>query len=546
LDAIGETLTGASATGDLQNLRDRLDEARKKWQSGGADSFAELAEVLADIASTLAQSPAGLDGKTSQAILDLLYGDIDPSAKDSPLSPEEFRSCVNALAQLVGEVKAIIGESHPVLDLFHFSPQEGREVAVVFRNSDGELMALQGEGTGDGIQVEGKAERLADFVTKHADVDIPLLVVPREIVSGDSLETDAELRASAASTDREMLNLKIRGSVYTVPAGALQGTDVEYAREAIERGLKSLQKIMAGNPDELRKNSPIHSRQDMADLMWALDAEAWKISPRYQASGSAMYVSDAENKIYAALLGAKDGEGKPFAYFRGGKNDSSHLQPFPNSKASQYGFNAYEDGASATDPREVKLPYGKNTLLFGKLEKTESGFGKNRSFIKLESYGTDSRGTGIKARWNSFKNLLCHGLEWFTKCLCGIDSSTRESNFTEKTTSIHRAVSSFCEEHGNGVEGDFWNGLKSAAERGLTALAQHVEKLKAMDLPPKQAAFLMELEGSINRQLEGSILKEHQLETLEEWQSSGEGDGQSALAYFARHDQSGREIILDL
>jgi hypothetical protein len=284
----------------------------------------------------------------------------------------------------------------------------------------------------------------------------------------------------------------------------------------------------------------------MANLMWALDAKAWKISSQYQSGSGSMYVSDEDHKIYNALLGAKDESGVELVYGRGGKNESSHLKPFSRGKASQYGFNAYENGQSAAASRDVQLPYGKNTLLFGSLDPGETGFTKERIFIKLEGFGTDCQATGLKSRWNSFTNLLSHGLGWFKKVFLGINSLTRENDFREKTTAVSKMVSFFCERYDGEVEKDTLEQVKSASSRGLTTLAKCIQELNSSDNP---SLFLQDFENEINEQLEDpqkGILKNYQQTAVDQWKQTDEGHGKSTLAYFATHDQSGRELILDI
>jgi hypothetical protein len=69
------------------------------------------------------------------------------------------------------------------------------------------------------------------------------------------------------------------------------------------------------------------------------------------------------------------------------------LKPFKESKESQYGLDAYTAGASATSKRNEILPYSRGTLLFGQVKASESMFGQDRTFIKLEDYGIDNRST---------------------------------------------------------------------------------------------------------------------------------------------------------
>jgi hypothetical protein len=82
------------------------------------------------------------------------------------------------------------------------------------------------------------------------------------------------------------------------------------------------------------------------------------------------------------LNGVKDGSGNSLVHGR--KCLSSHLKPFKNGRDSQFGFDVYDLGVPATDQRGVKSSSGKSTLLFGKIDASESGFGKDRVFIKLE------------------------------------------------------------------------------------------------------------------------------------------------------------------
>jgi hypothetical protein len=57
------------------------------------------------------------------------------------------------------------------------------------------------------------------------------------------------------------------------------------------------------------------------------------------------------------------------------------------------------------------------------------------------------------------------------------------------------------------------------------------------------------LEAKISGRLEGpqkGILKNYQREAIDQWKQTDEGRGEATLAYFATHDQSGKELVLDL
>jgi hypothetical protein len=533
------------------NLLHRLCNVRNSLTSGGNESaFAELSAVLMDIAMEFGECD-GLDAKIGQCICDVLQQnhDIIPDGESSPLTAQEFCSLVNDSSRLREDIGAAVGkiEGRNVFNLFNL-PDDQREVAVVYRGPDGTLMVVNAERNGNGLQCEGnEIQRLEDYVRDTANADVPLLILPDSAVPEHlrmPVESSPVSTASGPST-QEITQVEIEGRTYAIPTAALKGVDAEYAQKAIAHGLELLGQIDDADPDTLLTESPIHSRQDMADLMWALDAKAWEVAPEYQSGSGSMYVSDEGHRIYNALKGAKDEYNNSFAYGRGGRNDSSHLKPFKNGKASQFGFDAYEPNQSANAERDVRLPYGKNTLLFGSLETGETGFSKERTFIKLEDFGTDSQVTGFRARWNSFLNLLSHGLGWFKKVFLKINNLTKENDFRENTTVVSKMVSSFCEYHGE-IDRDTLNRIKSAANCGLTALAKCIQELNSSD---SLSPFLQDLEREISEQLEDprkGILKEYQQTAIEQWKETDEGRGKSTLAYFATHDQSGKELVLDL
>jgi hypothetical protein len=250
-----------------------------------------------------------------------------------------------------------------------------------------------------------------------------------------------------------------------------------------------------------------------------------------------MYVSGT--KIYDALAHAKQPDGTALCYTRGGKNDSSHLQPFPNSKATQMGFDGYPEGQSAKAERKEKLPYGRNTLLFGKLSRDETGFGQDRTFIKLESFGIGGLG-----------NKIAHGAQYVKKVILGAGKPTKESNFNEKNSPISKIVSSSIADKRNAVPEDISQALLAdlqlASKKGLTSLAKFITEAKTNNQNEPLSAFLEELENNISKQLEGKILKQYQMDAINHWKSEPENAGQSTLAYFMEHDQSAKEMILDL
>jgi hypothetical protein len=130
--------------------------------------------------------------------------------------------------------------------------------------------------------------------------------------------------------------VNVNGKAYAIPFKALEGCDGAYVQRAIGSGLELLSEIQKADTFLLENNSPINSRQKMADLIWALDAKAWEIDSSYQLGSGAMDVSDEENKKYTALKGANDASGNSFVCSRKGR--SSHLEPFKSGKDSQFGF----------------------------------------------------------------------------------------------------------------------------------------------------------------------------------------------------------------
>ncbi|MDR0595510.1 MAG: hypothetical protein LBF94_02330, partial [Puniceicoccales bacterium] len=338
--------------------------------------------------------------------------------------------------------------------------------------------------------------------------------------------------------------------IYTIPHDALKGIDIEYVRGAITNGQRLLAAIRNSNISAFEENSPIKSRQDMVDLMWAICAEAWKIDVNYQAGSSAAYVADADGKIYIALKYAKE-ESFSLAYSRGGANDSSHLKPFEESKKSQYGLDAYAAGASATSKRNEILPYGRATLLFGQVKASESMFGQDRTFIKLEDFGTDSRSPSAGAvaqiigRVFSFWNLLCHGYQWLKKAVLRIGLPDKAQDFTEKTEAISKKVVSFCKKDSEGVSLSLKEGVKAAAEKGLTALAKFITKQKSESRIPADVKWLKKMEEEISSWLEEDFLKNYQILAIGKWKQDLDNQGRSTLAYFETHDQSAREMVMD-
>ncbi|MDR2372248.1 MAG: hypothetical protein LBD60_03825 [Puniceicoccales bacterium] len=70
------------------------------------------------------------------------------------------------------------------------------------------------------------------------------------------------------------------------------------------------------------------------------------------------------------------------------------------------------------------MSYGRNTLLFGKLSVQETRFAQDRTFIKLESFGTGGIG-----------NTIAYGMQYVKKVMLGLGKPTNESDFNEKNYS---------------------------------------------------------------------------------------------------------------
>ncbi|MDR1591177.1 MAG: hypothetical protein LBR92_04275 [Puniceicoccales bacterium] len=115
------------------------------------------------------------------------------------------------------------------------------------------------------------------------------------------------------------------------------------------------------------------------------------------------------------------------------------------------GFDAYPKGQSAEAEREEKLPYGGNTLLFGKLSAQETGFERNRTFVKLESFST-----------GGFGNMVAHGMQYVKKVILGLEKPTKENDFNEKITSIANMVSSLVKNSQNIMPKGFQSSLQLA------------------------------------------------------------------------------------
>ncbi|MDR3317273.1 MAG: hypothetical protein LBS71_00505 [Puniceicoccales bacterium] len=323
-----------------------------------------------------------------------------------------------------------------------------------------------------------------------------------------------------------MEKMNINGKIYVISVDAVSHTNPNYVKNAIINGQKLLNEI---NISTNLANSPIKSRQDMANLIWALYAEAWQIDPNQHKNSSSLFIS--YSKLYETLKNAKDKNGKLLSYSRGGKNDSSHLKPFPKSKCSQMGFDAYEKGQFATNKRNELLPYGKNTLLFAKLDRAETGFGKDRTFIKLEDHGIDG---GLFSR-----NTIAHGLDFIKEILN--NTSTKENDFRENTAAISKIVQECVRDSKQYVlTKSLSRGLAIASLKGLTALAKFISENKGA------SSMLQLLEQVISLKIEKNLLKGYQIKAIQEWKRIPHNQNQSTLAYFATHDQSGKEMVLDL
>ncbi|MDR0445268.1 MAG: hypothetical protein LBG98_03230 [Puniceicoccales bacterium] len=549
-----------------QELTKEINNALAKIRNRDASGFEDLQKALMKLASTLGRlgGSRGLNIKDARKILDAfclpsidLVPDTDQTRNivSSPLSGQELCDLVDNSMELERDVKMADGASvfqgHEVFNLLD-NPDLEKPMAVVYKGQDGTLMAINVEEGEDTIlrAKDGKPQRLDNFINNPNNKDVQLLVLPDSVVP-EKLKAAATPEVTKA--ERPPVVMTIGEVKYAIPAdGIPAGMTDENVKEEITRGLELLGQINNLDSGSLLENSPIGSREDMVSLTWALDAKAWKVSLEFQRGSSSMYVSDEDHKIYNALKGAKDENGKSFAYSRGGENDSSHLKPFPTSKATQYGFDAYGPGQSATAPRDVKLllPYGRNTLLFGELKPDETGFSKNRTFIKLEGAGIDSRVTGFRARWNSLTNLVSHGLGWVKKVLLKMNDLTRGNDFRENATPVSKMVSSFFKNYDGPMDENTLKGIKSAAGRGLTALARHIQSLKDAPSTSNQVAQdIQNLENAISAKLGDSrkgILKDYQQEAINQWKQTPEGHGQSTLAYFSTHDQSGKELVLDL
>jgi post-segregation antitoxin (ccd killing protein) len=86
-----------------------------------------------------------------------------------------------------------------------------------------------------------------------------------------------------------------------------------------------------------------------------------------------------------------------------------------------------------------------------------------------------------------------------------------------------------------------------ASKQGLTTLAKFIADIKAREKNDGQIQnFLSTSKANISEKLEAKILKDYQKDAINEWKSKPENEGKSTLAYFAEHDQSGEEMILDL
>jgi predicted ATP-binding protein involved in virulence len=131
-----------------------------------------------------------------------------------------------------------------------------------------------------------------------------------------------------------------------------------------------------------------------------------------------------------------------------------------------------------------------------------------------------------------------------------LDKSTKENDFNEKTNSVSKMVSSFVENRKDNIpknmSAGFQSGFQSASKKGLTSLAKFIAAEKANSNNEQVRTFLEELENSIGKQLEGKTLKDYQKSAIDEWKAKPGNEQKSTLAYFMEHDQSGKEIILDL
>ncbi|MDR0679543.1 MAG: hypothetical protein LBF42_00665 [Puniceicoccales bacterium] len=503
--------------------------------------------------------PACVGEEESRKIVDIFTSsacDRVSTCEPSPILSKEICQLVDAYIALEKATLAQAGGTAcKIYSIFGMPPPEAGKVTVICQNETGQPIAYEAEVTEDGIICNGNPKR-----PEEASLD-PTNAIPRNILI---VPGQVELKSFVAKSPSPSVsvksstgiaggieNIKINGEIYTIPSNALKGIDIEYARNAITDGQRLLADIRSRNISALEENSPIKSRQDMVDLMWAICAEAWKIDPNYQAGSSAAYVADPDRKMYAALKHAKDGD-FPLAYFRGSANDSSHLKPFKESKESQCGLDAYAAGTSATSKRNEILPYGRGTLLFGQIKASESMFVQDRTFIKLEDYGTDNRSISagvvaqIRGRVLSFWNLLRHGYQWLKKTVLRIGLPDKTQDFTEKTEAIFKKVASFCKKGSEGVSLSLKEGAKAAAEKGLTALAKFVTEQKRGNETAVDIEWLGKVEEEISSWLEKDFLKDYQMLAIGKWKRDLANQGRSTLAYFETHDQSAREIVIDL
>jgi hypothetical protein len=146
------------------------------------------------------------------------------------------------------------------------------------------------------------------FLDSTNDIPRNALIVPGQVeLKSFVAKSPSPSVESSTGIAGGIENIEINGEIYTIPSNALKGIDIEHAKKAITNGQRLLGDIRSRSISALEENSPIKSRQDMVDLMWAICAEAWKIDLNYQAGSSAAYVADPDGKIYAALKHAKDG-----------------------------------------------------------------------------------------------------------------------------------------------------------------------------------------------------------------------------------------------
>ncbi|MDR2030608.1 MAG: hypothetical protein LBP65_04060 [Puniceicoccales bacterium] len=423
---------------------------------------------------------------------------------DHPVDNEGQCSPFDANLQKLKETGAAVHEIACLDDIVSGHGQGG--AAVIAATEDGGMVLP--------ISITGAGDDVDEALAKSLDRTRPL----DEFVQNKAAR-EVQIYIPSSPFSDAIGSIHAGAKTASIPSAALGDLTRQQAEHLVTEGQKLLATIKDRSENELINSSPLRSTADVAAVIWALNVEAWKIDSNFQQLSSAMTIP--EDRVYLALQNAQTNDGKKLCYGRGGAGQSTHLKPFPTSKGTQLGM----------DIKDVPLPYGKTTLLVGNLRKEETGFSENRTFLKLESYGT-----------KSFIDKLGHLLSLIRTAF---HSVTRNMDFREKTTKISRHVADFCKRNPPPAAIDRKQ-LQIAAQKGLCNLARHRAMLATEVATPEAdreiGQWLTAFASSTDKFLEKKILKDGECGAIEKWKAAD--PGRSTLAYFCDRPQIGSEISL--